>query len=228
MHSYLKTLKQYADFNGRTGRKEFWAFVFININFSIAAAVLDVLLGLTFKNLPFGVFYILYSSVVLVPGLAVTVRRLHDVGKSGWMLLIALIPIVGGMWLLVLYLIDSNSDENIYGENPNKVLSNGFIANDSIGDTLILISVIWMIFNLFFSGISLTMISKSHYDFFSTLLYKTIRMYLNIIWMFLPLSIAFAVKNKSIQIALFIVGASYLIYELMPVFMQLLNALNKI
>ena len=60
----------------------------------------------------------LYSLAVLIPGIAVSVRRLHDVGKSGWMLLIALIPIIGTIWLIVLYLSDSEPGENEYGPSP--------------------------------------------------------------------------------------------------------------
>jgi len=78
-------------------------------------------LGLTAGELPYGVFYFLYALVVLIPGLAVTVRRLHDVGKSGWMILIALIPIIGAIWLLVLMVTDSNPEENQYGLNPKEV-----------------------------------------------------------------------------------------------------------
>jgi uncharacterized membrane protein YhaH (DUF805 family) len=58
--------------------------------------------------------------VLFIPGLAVAVRRLHDIGKSGWMLLITLIPLIGVIWLLVLLLTDSNSEENLYGANPKE------------------------------------------------------------------------------------------------------------
>ena len=121
MNWYLKVLKQYADFNGRARRKEYWMFALFNVIFIASAMILDNVLGLTIGELPYGVFYFLYSLAILIPGLAVYVRRLHDIGKSGWMILIALIPIVGPIWLLVLTLTDSNHGENQYGPNPKEV-----------------------------------------------------------------------------------------------------------
>ena len=59
--------------------------------------------------------------VLFIPGLAVAVRRLHDIGKSGWMILIALIPVIGAIWILVLMVTDSNPGENLYGVNPKEV-----------------------------------------------------------------------------------------------------------
>ena len=121
MNWYLKVLKQYADFRGRARRKEYWIFVLFNMIFIFVAMILDNVLGLTIGKLPYGVFYFLYALSVLIPGLAVAVRRLHDVGKSGWMILIALIPIIGAIWLLVLMVTDSNPEENQYGLNPKEV-----------------------------------------------------------------------------------------------------------
>jgi uncharacterized membrane protein YhaH (DUF805 family) len=121
MNWYLKVLKQYADFSGRARRKEYWMFALFNVIFIITAMILDNVLGLTIGELPYGVFYFLYSLAVLIPGLAVYVRRLHDIGKSGWMILIALIPLIGPIWLLVLTLTDSNHGENQYGPNPKEV-----------------------------------------------------------------------------------------------------------
>jgi len=123
MNWYLKVLKQYADFSGRARRKEYWMFALFNMIFIIVAMILDNVLGLTVGELPYGVFYFLYAFAVLIPGLAVSVRRLHDVGKSGWMILIALIPIIGAIWLLVLTVTDSNSGENQYGLNPKEVIA---------------------------------------------------------------------------------------------------------
>jgi len=121
MNWYLKVLKQYADFSGRARRKEYWMFVLFNIIFVIVATILDNILGTTVGELPYGIFYFLYVLAIFIPGLAVTVRRLHDVGKSGWMYLIVLIPIIGAIWLLVLVATDSNPGENQYGQNPKEV-----------------------------------------------------------------------------------------------------------
>jgi len=121
MNWYLKVLKQYADFSGRARRKEYWMFVLFNMIFVIVSMILDNIIGTTVGDLPYGVFYILYVLAIFIPGLAVTVRRLHDVGKSGWMYLIILIPVIGAIWLLILVATDSNPGENEYGQNPKEV-----------------------------------------------------------------------------------------------------------
>jgi len=118
MNWYLQVLRNWADFSGRARRKEYWMFALFNILFVIAAMVLDNMLGLTIKGLPYGLFYILYAIAIIVPSLAVSVRRLHDTGKSGWMILIAIIPIIGAIWLLVLYCTEGDAGDNEYGPNP--------------------------------------------------------------------------------------------------------------
>ena len=120
MNWYLKVLKQYAVFSGRARRKEYWMFALFNFIFAVVAMLLDNLTGLTIGELPYGVLYFLYAIAVLIPALAVSVRRLHDVGKSGWMILIGLIPVIGAIWLLVLMVLDSNPGENKYGQNPKE------------------------------------------------------------------------------------------------------------
>ena len=114
MNWYLKVLRQYADFNGRANRTEFWMFVLFNIIFSIVANILDYMFGTTF------IFSGIYSLFVLIPSIAVSVRRLHDTGKSGWMLLVSLIPIIGAIWLIVLFVIEGTAGENQYGPNTEE------------------------------------------------------------------------------------------------------------
>ena len=120
MNWYLKVLKQYADFSGRARRKEYWMFVLFNMIFAIVAAILDNVLGIAMEGTGYGPLYGIYALALLIPGLAVAVRRLHDVGKSGWMILITLIPLIGAIWLLVLLVTDSNLGENQYGQNPKE------------------------------------------------------------------------------------------------------------
>jgi len=111
MEWYLKCLRQYADFNGRARRKECWLFCLFNFIFGFIAGLLDVLIGITIVT-P------LYALFVLVPGISVTVRRLHNVGKSGWFYFISIIPIIGAIWLFVLLCSDSQSVDNKWGLNP--------------------------------------------------------------------------------------------------------------
>ena len=121
MNWYLKVLKNYVVFSGRARRKEYWMFGLFNIIFSILAMILDNVLGTAIEDVGYGLFYILYALAVLTPSLAVAVRRLHDVGKSGWMILISLIPLAGPIWLLVLLVTDNNPGENQYGPNPKEI-----------------------------------------------------------------------------------------------------------
>jgi len=121
MNWYLKVLKQYADFSGRARRKEYWMFVLFNMIFAIVAMILDNVLGIAMEGIGYGPLYGLYVLAVLIPGLAVAVRRLHDVVKSGWMFLIVLIPLVGAIWLLVLFCTDGQQGSNKWGQNPKEV-----------------------------------------------------------------------------------------------------------
>ena len=116
MNYYLAILKKYAVFSGRAQRAEYWYFVLFNLIIAIILGIVSTVIG-DDK----GMLGTLYSLAVLIPGLAVSIRRLHDVGKSGWMLLIALIPLIGWIWLLVLMITDSNPGDNKYGPNPKQV-----------------------------------------------------------------------------------------------------------
>jgi uncharacterized membrane protein YhaH (DUF805 family) len=93
-------------------------FVLINTLFCIGAMVTDNILGMTIGGLGYGFIYLLYNLAVVILGLAVGVRRLHDVGKSGWFILIVLIPVIGAIWLLVLLCMEGNLGQNKYGTNP--------------------------------------------------------------------------------------------------------------
>lgn len=120
MNYFLNALQNhYADFKGRARRKEYWMFVLFQIIILIVAAVLDNLIGLTFSDaVPYGWIYIICSLALIVPSLAILVRRLHDVGKSAWFFLIYLIPFVGPIWLLILLFKDSEHGPNKWGDNP--------------------------------------------------------------------------------------------------------------
>ena len=118
MNWYLKVLKQYADFEGRARRKELWMYFLFNSLFAISAAVLDNVLGITIAETGYGPLYIFYGLVVFIPGIAVQIRRLHDIGKSGLTLLLCFIPCVGAIILIVFYATDGNPGDNQYGAAP--------------------------------------------------------------------------------------------------------------
>lgn len=120
MNWYLSVLKKYAVFSGRARRKEYWMFILFNFIFAILAMIIDNVIGTAIKGIGYGLIYIIYILAVLLPCLAVSVRRLHDVGKSGWFLFISLIPFIGFIWLLVLMCTGGTPGENKYGANPKQ------------------------------------------------------------------------------------------------------------
>lgn len=129
MKWFLAVLNKYAVFEGRARRKEYWMFTLFYIIFAIAAAIIDNIIGTAITGTGYGLFYIVYILAMFLPSLAVAVRRLHDVGKSGWMILIAMIPIVGSIWLLVLMVTPGDAGENKYGPDPKS-------QESQIGETL--------------------------------------------------------------------------------------------
>jgi uncharacterized membrane protein YhaH (DUF805 family) len=118
MNWYLEVLRKYAVFDGRARRKEYWYFFLINTVISIFLAFIDSFTGTISEDVGIGLLDGLYALAVLIPGTAVTVRRLHDTDRSGWWILIGLIPVIGGIALLVFMVLDSTPGDNQYGPNP--------------------------------------------------------------------------------------------------------------
>ena len=106
MNWYLAVLQKYAEFNGRARRSEYWYFVLFNLIISVG------LLGIGYA-IHFAYLRNIYSLAVLLPSIAVGVRRMHDVGKSGWFVLI---PI----YTIILAATDSQPGPNEYGPNPKE------------------------------------------------------------------------------------------------------------
>jgi uncharacterized membrane protein YhaH (DUF805 family) len=120
MYWYMMALQKYAVFTGRAQRKEYWYFYLFSVLITLALAILDMLIGSFDKVSGVGVLSGLYSLAVLIPNLAVTVRRLHDTGRSGWWFLIVLVPFIGGIVLLIFLVQDSMPGTNQYGANPKE------------------------------------------------------------------------------------------------------------
>ncbi|MEZ0129995.1 DUF805 domain-containing protein [Flavobacterium sp. LBUM151] len=115
--------ENYANFNGRARRSEYWYFTLVQFLILISFVILGAIIGSFFDNALGGLFvgyivFALYSFATFLPTLAVVVRRLHDVGKSGWFYFIALVPFIGGIWLLVLICTEGDSGSNDYGSDP--------------------------------------------------------------------------------------------------------------
>ncbi len=118
MNWYLGVLKKYADFGGRARRKEYWFFVLFNVIISVVLSMVDMFVGTYNASAGVGILTGIYTLAVLLPGIGVSVRRLHDTGRSGWWLLIVLVPLVGAIVLLVFMVLDSQPAQNAYGPNP--------------------------------------------------------------------------------------------------------------
>jgi uncharacterized membrane protein YhaH (DUF805 family) len=113
MHYYLDGFKKYAQFSGRARRAEYWAFQGVNISVMVILAILVAAVSKVFLAL-----YGLYILAVFIPSLALTWRRLHDTGRSGGWFFISWVPFIGGIWLLVLTVLDGDRGDNRYGPSP--------------------------------------------------------------------------------------------------------------
>lgn len=120
MDWYLMVFRKYAQFGGRSRRKEYWMFGLMNmVVFAVLYGAGTVALLNRSTGLSVLIFLLCgaYGLAALIPGLAVSVRRLHDTNKSGWWLLLCLVP-MGGLVILIFQCLDSDAGENQYGPNP--------------------------------------------------------------------------------------------------------------
>lgn len=115
MKEYLAVLKNYATFSGRARRREYWMYTLVNSLIFAALWLTGMVADFMF------IVAILYMLAVFVPGLAVTVRRLHDTSRSGWWFFINFVPFVGGVIVLVFMCLDSAEGDNKYGPNPKGI-----------------------------------------------------------------------------------------------------------
>ncbi|WP_018883839.1 DUF805 domain-containing protein [Paenibacillus massiliensis] len=111
MEWYLKVLKNYVGFSGRARRKEYWMFALFNAIAVLVLAIIGQLIGIEL------LLVYLYSLAVMLPSLAVIIRRLHDIGKSGWWYLLSFVPF-GAFVVLYFICLDSEPTDNQYGPNP--------------------------------------------------------------------------------------------------------------
>ena len=110
---YLKVVRDnYANFSGRARRSEYWYFVLCNLLITL------LLFILMFASSIFLYLLVIYGLATIIPGIAVVVRRLHDIGKSGAYYFVSFIPLIGGIWLLVLLCTEGENGPNQYGEDP--------------------------------------------------------------------------------------------------------------
>ena len=118
MSWFVEALKKYAVFSGRSRRKEYWYFILFAAIISIVLNIIDLLIGTYHRTTGVGLLSTIFSLAVLIPSIAVTVRRLHDTDRSGWWVLISLVPFIGWLVLLVFTVQESTPGSNRYGPNP--------------------------------------------------------------------------------------------------------------
>ena len=115
---YIEALKKYAVFSGRSRRKEYWYFVLFSVIVSLVLSAIDALLGTFSSSTNVGLLSGIYALAIIVPSIAVSVRRLHDIDRTGWWVLISLVPVIGFLVLLVFAVLDGTPGENRFGPNP--------------------------------------------------------------------------------------------------------------
>ncbi|AKU14803.1 DUF805 domain-containing protein [Luteipulveratus mongoliensis] len=117
MDYYTSVIKRYVDFSGRARRKEFWMYTLINWIISIVLSIVDKIIGTDFGN-GGGLLAGLYALAVFLPSLGVAVRRLHDTNRSGWWVLIGLIPVIGFIVLILFWIKEGDPHPNEHGPDP--------------------------------------------------------------------------------------------------------------
>lgn len=126
MREYIDCLRKYAVFAGRASRREYWMFMVFNavVSFGVGLLVAPLAFRLGFSRVSDAVIYA-YALIAFMPGLSVAVRRLHDLGRSGWWLLVSLVPVVGSVALLVLFCLPGEKGENRFGKPSSAAAERG-------------------------------------------------------------------------------------------------------
>ena len=171
MKWFIKVLKQYADFKGRARRKEYWMFSLFSLIIGVIITLIEIITG-TFNYLVnIGPLSALFSLLIFIPSISVNVRRLHDVGKSGWIIILPsflffitilffglikeridlflIIPLAGSIWYLILMFRDSVPGSNQYGENPKNIEEESGLRNYKEESDLLYNIVMSSLFALF-------------------------------------------------------------------------------
>jgi uncharacterized membrane protein YhaH (DUF805 family) len=123
MNWYIGAVKKYSVFTGRARRKEYWYFTLFNIVIIIPLTLIDMMTGTFSNEANMGLFSGVFILAILIPSIAVSIRRLHDTNRTGWWMLISFIPILGPIVLLIFLVQDSQIGENRYGPNPKEEIA---------------------------------------------------------------------------------------------------------
>jgi uncharacterized membrane protein YhaH (DUF805 family) len=126
MQWFVMGMKNFLQFGGRSRRSEYWYFALFYILILFVLAFIDVSFGWVRNGSGIGPLSGLFALIVFLPNLALSIRRLHDTGRSGWWILIGFVPIVGVIALIVLYATEGEAGTNAYGPNPKEPVHNKF------------------------------------------------------------------------------------------------------
>jgi uncharacterized membrane protein YhaH (DUF805 family) len=229
MNYYFLAFQKYADFYGKANREEYWLFVLFTNLATILTIVLDHTLDLVIHGTFYGPIYLIYLTITFIPGLSLAVRRLHDVGKSGWMLLLAFIPIIGALWLLYLFVspgIQNHTEQKVnteYGEPLDADLnfhqSKGLPTNTATGDTILLVSIGWMFFSRLFWGI----IPKVNIEFYRSAYFEWINIVFLIIGSIMLIAMSAAIYDKNKKTIVLVMGILYSAYGMYEIYIYYLG-----
>lgn len=237
MHYYLKAFNHYLDFSGRARRAEYWFFVLFNVLAAFLAMAFDNLLDTTFEGQTFGWIYLAYGLFSFFPSLAVAVRRLQDTNRSGFMLFLSLIPIVGGIWLLILLLMEGDKGPNEYGDDPkgnsDRPESTGISGASDILDSnsfqdqayktpfsvdqAIIALVSWMILSRLFYFVFFRLFSVEE----DMMMYRFMSAGINLVWGCIPLALSFLIKKKNTRTIIQVIAVLYLLLAIWGIIEEL-------
>ena len=123
MSWFFAALRKYAVFGGRSRRKEYWYFVLFSSIITVLLFIVDGAIGTSDSSLDLGLLSGIFSLAILIPSIAVSVRRLHDIDRTGWWFLISFVPVIGTIVLLVFAVQDGTPGTNRYGSNPKTAVT---------------------------------------------------------------------------------------------------------
>ncbi len=118
MSWYIAALKKYATFKDRAQRAEYWYFMLLNLLIYVVTIIIDRAIGMQGRNDGAGFIPLFYSIAMIIPSTAVGVRRMHDIDRSGWWVLMSAIPLLGSLGFIYLAAQEGDPDANKYGPNP--------------------------------------------------------------------------------------------------------------
>lgn len=199
MKYYLLAFKNINSSDDRASVKEYWYFVLFNTLFSTIFLAIDIKLGwIKASYIPIGVLNTIYGVICLIPGIMLTIRRLHDSGQRGSMILVGLIPIIGGIWLLVLLLRKGDPEENHYGSPIVETEEETLRLNKQI-QTVLIVYLIWIVLN----SIEYQIVKRFHsFDYYRSGFYNYYSIFLYSISLITPFLLIALVTNKKIKVIL--------------------------